>query len=132
MNNNEKLKMNNDKEKFKKEFRSRIHQFILRLIRYIESLPKDPVSLRIADQLMRSDTSIGANYIEARGSSSKKDFINFFHYALKSANKTAFWLDILNDSRRGDFQEATELRCELKEITKIFAASLLTLKRSAQ
>lgn len=125
-------KMNNDKEKFKKEFKARIHRFVLRLVRYLESLPKDSLSQRMADQVIRSGTSVGANYIEAQGSSSRKDFINFFHHALKSANETTFWLEILKDLDKGDVEEVRELLFELEEITKILAASLLTLKGRRQ
>ena len=57
--------MKNDKEKFKKEFKKRIYCFILRLIKFVDKLPKDTSSRIIASQLLRSGMSIGANYIEA-------------------------------------------------------------------
>lgn len=72
--------MKNDKEKFKIEFKRRIYNWILRLVKFIDYLPKERSVDIIANQLMRSGTSVGANYIEAQAASSKKDFIFYkFH-----------------------------------------------------
>ncbi|MDZ4209715.1 MAG: four helix bundle protein [Candidatus Curtissbacteria bacterium] len=120
--------MKNDKEKFKKEFKARIYSFILKLVKNIDSLPKDTSSQIFAKQILRSSTSIGANYIEAQAASSKKDFANFFHYALKSANETKFWLAILKDTGKMNKTEAEALIKELLEIANILAASLITIK----
>jgi len=120
--------MPNDKEKFKKEFKARIYKFILRLVKFIDKLPKDTSSQIFARQILRSGTSIGANYIEAQAASSKKDFTNFFHYSLKSANESKFWLAILRDTGKGDSKEAEALLRELTEIANIIGASILTLK----
>lgn len=121
--------MQNDKEKFKNEFKKRIYVFILRLIRFIDGVDnKNESSKVICRQLLRSGTSIGANYIEAQASSSKKDFINFFHYSLKSANESKFWLAILRDAKKADLKEVEYLIGELTEIANILGSSLLTLK----
>lgn len=80
--------MENDKAKFKKEFKSRLYTFALELIKLIDNLPKDNVSRRIGDQLLRSGTSVLANYVEGQSASSKKDFANFFNHSLKSANES--------------------------------------------
>ena len=77
--NNQKLK----KEKFKREFKQKIYDFILKLIKYVDKLPHSKSINIISDQLLRCGTSVGANYIEAQAASSKKDFINFFHISLK-------------------------------------------------
>ena len=120
--------MKNDKEKFKTELKHRIYIWILRLIKFLDSLPKDTISQRIVDQLFRSGGSIGANYIEAQASSSRKDFVNFLHHSLKSANESKFWLAVLKDTKRGDRQEIERLLNELIEIAKILGASILTAK----
>ena len=80
--------MENDKEKFKTELKLRIYNWVLKLIKIIDELPKDNSSKIIANQLIRSGTSVGANYIEAQSASSKKDFTNFLHHSLKSANES--------------------------------------------
>lgn len=122
--------MNNDREKFKKEFAQRIHKFILRLIKFIDSLDKnDPVCRVVGhNQLLRSGTSLGGNYFEALSASSKKDFANYFNIALKSSNESKFWLIVLRDANKCDKNEANELLKELTEISKILGSSLKTLK----
>ena len=116
------------KEQFKEEFKKRIRQFVLNLIHFIDSLSKDTTGRIIAGQLIRSDTSIGANYFEARAASSKNDFTNFFNHCLKSANESKSWLEILIDAKKCNIQEATKLLKEASEIANIFASSILTLK----
>jgi four helix bundle protein len=119
----------NDNEKFKKEFKKRLYFFVLRLIKFIEILPKnDAVCRVIVGQLLRSGTSILANYIEAKSASSKKDFINFFTHSLKSANESKMWLCLLKDSGKGDKKEIEYLLNELTEIANIIATSILTMK----
>ena len=120
--------MENDKEKFKTELKRRIYVWVIRLIKFLDALPQDTITKRIADQLFRSGSSIGANYIEAQASSSKKDFVNFLHYSLKSANESKFWFAILRDTGRGDFKEIKILLAELIEIANILGASILTIK----
>src|SRR3989339_674704 len=120
--------MQNDKAKFKNEFKKRLYNWVLRLIKFIGSLPKDIVCEIMGKQLLRSATSILANYIEANSASSKKDFINFFTHSLKSANESKVWLALLRDTSRGDKVELEWLLKELTEICNIIASSILTMK----
>ena len=120
--------MQNDKEKIKKEFKKRLYDFTLRLIEFLDKLPNDNVSRRIGDQLLRSGTSIIANYIEGQAASSKKDFTNYFNISLKSANESKLWLAILRDSKRAESKDVSWFLRELDEIANIFASSILTLK----
>ena len=120
--------MANDKEKFKTELKRRVYQLALDLMKFIDGLPKEQSVKIISNQLMRCGTSIGANYIEAQAASSKKDFINFIHHALKSANESKFWLGLLRDSGKADRSKADALLKEVVEIANILAKSLMTLK----
>ena len=79
-------------------------------------------------QLLRSGTSILANYIEADSASSKKDFLNFFTHSLKSANESKVWLALLRDTDKGDKVELKWLLEELTEVANVIAASILTMK----
>lgn len=117
-----------EKVKFKKDFKLRLYNFTLRLIEFLDKLPNDNVSKRVGDQLLRSGTSIIANYIEGQSASSKKDFINYFNHSLKSSNESKLWLSILKDSKRANPEIVNPLLNELIEISKIFAASILKLK----
>jgi len=113
-----------DKEKAKKEFKARIYAYIMRLIKFLNMLPRDPVLREIASQLMRSGTSIGANYFEAQGASSRKDYQNYFSISLKSANESKFWLNILHDSGLVPIHITDESRWlmqETGELANVFA-----------
>lgn len=120
--------MKNDKEKFKTEFKSRVYNWTLKLIKAIDAINKDESSRIMANQVLRSGTSIGANYIEAQCASSKKDFANFLHYSLKSANESKFWLALFRDTKKMEREKADGLINELNEISNILGASLLTVK----
>ncbi len=120
--------MQNDKSKFKEEFKGRVYRFALDVIGFVERLPKGQVSSIIGDQLLRSATSIGANVVEAQGAGSRKDYTNFFTHALKSANETKFWLGLLRDSGKAEREVTDRLLRELTELANILATSILTLK----
>ncbi|PIU79286.1 MAG: four helix bundle protein [Candidatus Moranbacteria bacterium CG_4_10_14_3_um_filter_44_15] len=120
--------MENDKAKFKNEFKKRLYNFVLRLIKFIDKLPKNSVCDVMGKQLLRSGTSILANYIEANSASSKKDFINFFTHSLKSANESKVWLALLRDTGKGDQKELSWLLQELVEISNVIAKGIITLK----
>lgn len=121
--------MQNDRSKFKKEFKRRLYGFVLRLIKFIGSLNmRDPVSRVVGDQLTRSGTGILGTYVEGQSASSRKDFTNFFNHSLKSANESKVWVAVLRDSGKCDIGEANWLLHELEEIAKILASSILTLK----
>ncbi len=120
--------MQNDKVKIKKEFKQRLYKFTLRLIDFLDKLPDDNASRRIGDQLLRSGTSIIANYIEGQAASSKRDFTNYFNTSLKSANESKLWLALLRDSKRARTDDISWLLNELDKIAKIFGSSILTLK----
>ena len=91
--------MQNDKSKFKDDFKRRLYTFVLRMVEFLDGLPSDNVSRRIGDQLLRSGTSIIGDYIEGRSASSKKDFTNYYNTSLKSANESKLWFALLRDSR---------------------------------
>ncbi len=120
--------MQNDKAKFKNEFKGRVYKFALDVIGFVDKLSVEQTSRIINDQLLRSTTSIGANVIEAQAASSRKDYTNFFTYALKSANECKFWLGLIRDSGRGNKDTVNKLLKEATEIANILATSILTLK----
>jgi len=120
--------MNNDKEKFKNEFKNRLYRWVLKLLQFIEKLPKDNISRILSDQLTRSSASVLANYVEAHSSNSKRDFAHYFRIALRSANESKVWLSLLRDIKRGQKEIIDHLLKELKELSAILASSLITLK----
>jgi four helix bundle protein len=66
--------------------------------------------------------------VEAKSSSSRKDFIKFYEIALKSANETKYWLALLRDATEADKVKVQNLLNEVGEISKMLGASVLTLK----
>jgi len=120
--------MQNDSAKFKNDFKERLYRFVLRLLKFISALPRNAITIVIINQLIRSGTSILSNFIEARASSSRKEFTNYFQICLKSANESKVWLALLRDTNNGDKKEINDLLKELDEISKIFASSILNLK----
>jgi four helix bundle protein len=120
--------MKNDRLKFKNKYKKRLYNFVLKLIEFLDDLPKDNVSNRLGDQLLRSGTSILGNYVEGESASSKKDFTNYFNYSLKSTNESKLWITLLSDSKRATPEQVNWFLEELDEISKIFASSILTLK----
>ena len=71
--------MKNDSVKFKIEFKRRLYNWVLKLIKSINKLSKNSINEVITKQLLRSGTSILANYVEDNSASSKRDFIKFFY-----------------------------------------------------
>ena len=120
--------MQHDSAKFKNEFKKRVYSWVLKLVKFIDTLPKDSTSSVMGKQLIRSGTSIIANYTEATSASSKKDFINFFTYSLKSANESKVWLTLLRDTGKGSVEELNWLLSELIEIANVLASSIMTMK----
>lgn len=84
-------------ENFKEEFYYRTYNYALDVLKFVKNLPKDSATLILGKQLIRSSSSVPANLIEARAASSKKDYINFYNHALKSANESILWLNLIKD-----------------------------------
>lgn len=100
----------------KYDLEERTALFAERVIELCKKAPKNVVLTPIIGQLVRAGTSIGVNYCEANGASSKKDFKNKIFICKKEAKETKYWLrllaksaDELKDDCRGLWQEAQEL-----------------------
>jgi len=81
----------------------------------------------IIDQVMRSGTSVGANYIEAIGAPTTKDFRRFLSYSLKSANETKFWLSLMQHTNIDTSKKNEMLLSENIELANILGKSVSTL-----
>lgn len=82
----------------------------------------------VSKQLVRSATSVGANITEARASSSRKDFINYYNHALRSANESKYWISLLRDACDMPSDRLGPLQTEADEIGRMLGASILTMK----
>jgi len=119
-------------DNFKNEFNKRIYKYALDVIKFVDKLPKDTTSQVMAKQLIRSGTSVSANIIEAKAASSKKDYINFYLHALKSANESKLWIGLIRDSKKITETDANKLLDETTEIAKILGASVVTMKKNGE
>ena len=106
----------------------RAYLFSLEIIRFVKDFPREKVYAVFQDQLLRSVTSVGANMIEAKASSSKKDFIKYYQIALKSCNESQYWLCLLRDAGLSDKTIVAKLLQECREIGNMLGASVISLK----
>ena len=82
----------------KAELEQRTKEFSLNLIRFLQSLPKNYLGEAMGRQLLKSGTSIGANYREANRAESKADFIHKLAIAEKEASETVYWLELMTEA----------------------------------
>lgn len=111
------------------DLKARSFQFSLTVIQFVKTFPNSKVYWSLADQLFRSATSIGANIIEGKSSSSVKEFIKYYEIALKSANETIYWLQLIQESQLIDSDQTPLLLSETEELAKMLASSVITLKK---
>ncbi|MBI2621401.1 MAG: four helix bundle protein [Candidatus Levybacteria bacterium] len=114
--------------KFKIDLVERCYKFSLNVIKLTDSLPNKRSAWIIADQLIRSATSIGANLVEARASSSRLEFKKYYEIALKSANETKYWLNLLSDAKLTEAYKIEELLAEVTEIANMLGSGVIKLK----
>ena len=92
---------------------------------FVKDSKYDRMYSSLFDQLIRSATSIGANLVESKAGSSKKDWKNFHVIALKSANETKYWLCLVRDTRETDKLKIQELLMEAAELSNIIARIII-------
>lgn len=108
----------------------RCFYFSKEVILFIKECKYDRIHFSLFDQLMRSATSIGANVVEGKAGSSKKDWRNFYAIALKSANETKYWLCLIKETIEVSKTKAAELIKEVNEISKIIASIIVKSDKS--
>jgi len=113
------------------DIKIRAYRFSKAIINLISKTKFERLYFSIVDQLLRSATSIGANVVEAKAGSSRKDFRNFYTIALKSANETKYWLCLIRDTEviEVDREIVKELLREVNEISKIIASIIININK---
>ena len=110
------------------ELRRRTKDFALRVIRVVVALPKDRQGDALGRQLLKSGTSIGANYREALRASSKKHFVAILQIVLRETDETQYWLELISASGSRSAEKLAPLLDECGQLIAIFAASVKTAK----
>jgi len=95
----------------------------------VQTLPKSKASDVIGYQVLKSGTSIGANYREAVRAVSKADFIYKISIIEKESNETLYWLELLEESNIIGIEKLSDLKDECEQLLKIFTATGKTAKR---
>ena len=108
--------------------KNRCYQFSLNVIALTDNLPNKRSAWVITDQLIRAATSIGANLVEARASSSRLEFKKFYEISLKSANETKYWLSLLKSAKLINEEAIIPLLDEITEISNMLGAGVIKLK----
>lgn len=120
-----------DNGQFKKrDILERTFKFGVRVVRFVAILPKTPAGYALANQVVRSSTSIGANLEEAQDALSKRDFVHIMTISLKESRETYYWLKVLRESELVTSKEIDSLLQENLEIVKILTTIVKKSKTS--
>lgn len=112
------------------DLKVRTKKFALRIIKLYQSLPKNGEAQVIGKQVLRSGTSVGAQYREACRAKSPADFVNMMGGGLKELDETAYWLELLVEGEIIPAAKLTDLQKETDELIAIFVSSINTSKRN--
>lgn len=116
---------------FAKELEKRTKNFALRIIKFVSGFPKNKIYDVIGHQLLKSGTSIGANYREANRAESRKDFIHKIGIVEKEAAESQYWLEICEEINLGDKHDREWLLKESGELIAIFSKIGKTTKKKS-
>ena len=109
----------------------RLVALAVEVVKIVDVLPDSPAGKHIAGQLLRSGTSAGANYEEARGAESKRDFLHKIGVTLKELQETRYWLRVLCGTTLIKDASVTDLLAEADELCRIIGASKRTARTSS-
>ena len=113
------------------ELRSRTKRFAIDVIRFAKTLPRDQITAVMARQLVKSGTSVGANYRSSCRAKSRPDFVAKMAIVEEEADETRYWLEILVESGTVKRDLVADLLDEADQLVRIFVASIKTARGSA-
>jgi len=116
----------------RRDLDERLLTYGARVIKLVESLPRTLAGRRIGDQLLRSATSAGANYEEARGAESRSDFVHKMQVALKELRESHYWLRLLMKAEILPVDRLADLLDEATQLRAILSKSVATTKGKAK
>lgn len=112
----------------KEELKQRTKQFAVEIIRFVATFPRKKESNIIGHQLIRSGTSIGANYRSACRAQSRAHFISKMSIVLEEADESQYWIELADFFKWGNSDQRKHLLNEARELTAIFTTSIKTAK----
>ena len=109
--------------------REKCKVFAIRIIKLYKFLTEDKKEFVMSKQILRSGTSIGANFAEAIYGVSEADFLNKLAIAQKEASETIYWLDLLHETDFITQNQFDSLHTDADELLRLLAASIITIKK---
>jgi len=122
--------MNAEREARNSELKERTFGFGLRIVRLVQSLPKVGSADILGRQLLRSGTSVGANYRAGTRARSRADFIAKLGIAEEECDETIYWMDMLIELKLISAHRTRELRSEAEQLLAIIVSSIKTARRN--
>lgn len=116
----------------KRKIKERAYDFVVRIVKFVRSLPRNMACQELSRELLKSGTSVGANVEEAEGGFSNKDFTFEMSIAFREAKETNYWLRVVKDSGFVRSQELDYLIKESGEIKRILGSIVKTSKEGAE
>ena len=114
----------------KEELKNRTKQFALMIIKLVEDLPSTKAGQTIGNQLIRSGTSVAANYRAACRARSNADFISKITIVEEECDETLFWLELIAEANLLKKEKLNSMLVEGDELTAIFTASGKTARQN--
>ncbi|MCF8380850.1 MAG: four helix bundle protein [Bacteroidales bacterium] len=114
----------------KEELKDRTKKFALMIIKLVDELPDTRAGRTIGNQIIRSGTSVGANYRAACRARSQRDFISKITIVEEECDETLFWLELIEESNMLKKEKIKDLLKEADELTAIFTASGKTARQN--
>lgn len=112
----------------KEELKARTKKFALDIIKLVDELPNTKAGHTVGNQIVRSSTSVAANYRASCKAKSAADFIYKMSIVEEEADESLFWLEIIDESKMLPRERVQPLLIEANELTAIFTASGKTAK----
>ena len=112
------------------DLKRRTKAFALRILKLVDALPKTTTGRALASQIVRSGTSVAANYRAACRARSTADFIAKMGIVEEEADETLFWLELLEESDLVTAAKLTAIKEEANELIAITVASIKTARRN--
>lgn len=119
-----------NEERKQRDLIDRTKKYALRIIKLYSALPKDTISQTLGKQLLRSGTSVGANYREGHRGRSKAEFIAKLGDSLRELEESAYWLELLEEASIFPAERLSELMDETNQLTAIFVTIIKKARES--
>ena len=110
------------------QLKNRTKSFSIMILDLVEELPVSIAGKAIANQIVRSGTSVGANYRAVCRARSDREFISKMNIVVEESDETLFWLELIEEKKWIDIDKLLMLTKEANELTSIFVSSLKTVK----